>query len=61
MKEAVRKDLRRSNAPMALWDYAMERRAEIHNAIPRPLFQSNGNSPHISSYFDKYNYIHHND
>ena len=38
LKEATRKDLRSSNAPMVLLDYAMERRARIHNAIPRPLF-----------------------
>ena len=31
---------------MILWDYAIERRALIHNAIPRPLFQTNGQSPH---------------
>jgi hypothetical protein len=46
LKEATRKDLRRSNAPMALWDYCIERRALIHNAIPRKLFQANGLSPH---------------
>ena len=46
LKEAVRKDLRLSNAPMRLWDYAIERRAMIHNLIPRPLFQNKGMSPH---------------
>ena len=46
MKEAVRKDLRRSDSPLALWDYCMERRATIHNSIPRELFQANGLSPH---------------
>ena len=46
MKEAVRKDLRRSDSPLALWDYCMERRAMIHNAIPRDLFQANGLSPY---------------
>ena len=34
LKEAVRKDLRRSNAPKILWDYCLERRAHIHNYIP---------------------------
>jgi hypothetical protein len=46
LKEAVRRDLRRSDSPMRLWDYCMERRALIHNAIPRKLFQANGLSPH---------------
>ena len=45
-KEAVRKDLRKSDSPMVLWDYCMERRALIHNSIPRKLFQANGLSPH---------------
>ena len=46
LKEAVRKDLRVSNCPMCLWDYAIERRAAIYNLTPRPLFQLNGLSPH---------------
>ena len=50
LKKAVRKDLRASNAPMVLWDYAMERRALIHNAVPRPLFQCNGLSPHTATF-----------
>ena len=45
LKEAVRKDVRVSDAPIVLWDYAMERRALIHNAVPRSLFQCNGLSP----------------
>ena len=49
-KEAVRKDLRLSNAPMVLWDYCMERRALIHNAIPRPLFQNQGMTPHEATF-----------
>lgn len=50
LKEAVRKDLRQSNCPMVLWDYAMERRALIHNVIPRPLFQNNGLTPHTVTF-----------
>ncbi len=42
LKEAVRKDMRESNSPMVLWDYAIERRALIHNAVTRPLFQAQG-------------------
>jgi hypothetical protein len=46
LKEAVRQDLQQSNAPIVLWDFCLERRANIHNAIPCPLFQNNGASPH---------------
>ena len=46
LKEAVRKDMRESNSPMVLWDYCIERRALIHNAVPRPLFQAQGKTPH---------------
>ena len=46
LKEAVRKDIRASNCPMCLWDYAIERRATIYNLTPRPLFQLNGLSPY---------------
>lgn len=35
LKEAVRNDLRISNAPMVLWDYCIQRRATIHNATPK--------------------------
>ena len=45
LKEAVRKDLRSTNSPMQLWDYAIERRAKIYNLTPRPLFQLNGLTP----------------
>ncbi len=40
LKEAVRKDLRLSHAPMVLWDYCIQRRARIHNVTPRNLFQN---------------------
>ena len=39
LKEAVRRDMCQSNSPMSLWCYCIEQRANIHNAIPRPLFQ----------------------
>ena len=45
LKEAARKDLRASDAPMVIWDYTMERRAMIHNSVPRPLFQCDSLSP----------------
>ena len=50
LKEAVRKDLRESNAPMSLWCYSIQRRAKIHNAIPRPLFQNKGLSPYSATF-----------
>ena len=50
LKEAVRKDLRASNAPMVLWDYAIQRRASIHNDVPRTLLQADGQMPHVSNF-----------
>ena len=46
LKESVRKDLSRSNCPLSLWDYCAERRALIHNLIPRDLFQTGGSTPY---------------
>ena len=53
LKEAVRKDMRESNSPMVLWDYAIERRALIHNAVPRPLFQAQGKTPHECTFVNQ--------
>ena len=50
LKEAVRKDMRNSNSPMVLWDYCIQRRALIHNATPRPLFQLEGLNPHTATF-----------
>ena len=49
LKEAARKDLSISDCPMVLWDYALERRALIHNLVPRPLFQNN-RPPHEATF-----------
>ena len=49
-KEAVRQDLRESNAPLVLWDYCMERRAKIHNLTPKSLFQLNSLNPHTATF-----------
>ena len=46
LKEAIRQDIKKSNCPMVLWDYCAERRALIHNLIPRKLFQDGGKSPY---------------
>jgi hypothetical protein len=50
IKEAVRKDLRSSNAPMVLWDFCIERRVMIHNVTPRSLFQNKGMNPHTITF-----------
>ena len=50
LKEAVRKYLQASNAPMVIWDYSIQQRASIHNSVPRNLFQSDGQTPHVSTF-----------
>ena len=50
LKEAVRRDMRNSNSPMSLWCYCIERRAKIHNAVPRPLFQAQGQTPYTCTF-----------
>ena len=50
LKEAVRKDMRLSDAPMKFWDYCIERRARIHNLTPRSLLQLNGNTPQVATF-----------
>ncbi len=39
-EKATRKDLWSSNAPMVLWDYAIERRARIHNVWTYAILSS---------------------
>jgi hypothetical protein len=46
LKEAVRKDMKESDCPLALWDYCVERRARINNLTARNLFSLHGNTPH---------------
>ena len=46
LKEGLRKDMRESNSPMFLWDYEIDLRALIHNAVPLPLFQDQDKTPH---------------
>jgi hypothetical protein len=50
MKEGVRKDIRVANAPLVFWDYAVERRAMIANAVPKDLFQLQGMNPHTATF-----------
>ena len=49
LKEAVRKDLRESNAPLVLWDYAVERRALISNATAKNNFKLQGQTAHAKT------------
>ena len=44
-KEAVRKDIRKSNSPLVLWDYCAKRRAIINNLTARNLFELQGHNP----------------
>ena len=46
MKEAVRKDMKSSDAPLALWDYCLERRARINNMTAKHLFSLHGSNTH---------------
>jgi hypothetical protein len=48
VKEAVRKDMKESNCPLAFWDYCTERRVRIHNLTAKNLFQLDGQTPHFS-------------
>ena len=49
-KESVRRDLCMTYAPMVLWYYCMERRYQIKNAVPRPLFQNQEMTPHEATF-----------
>ena len=51
-KEAVCNDLRRTNSPLCLWDYCLERRARIHNVTPKKLFQLQGQNPTAATFGD---------
>ena len=48
IKEAVRKDMKESNCPLAFWDYCMERRARINNLTAKDLFSLHGGNAHTS-------------
>ena len=46
----IRKDLHESDAPMVLWDFCVERRMRINNLTARPLFQLQGQNPHLGTF-----------
>ena len=49
LKEAVHKDLRESNAPMAFWNYCVERRARINNLTAKVSFKLHGTIPFMAT------------
>jgi hypothetical protein len=48
IKEAVRKDMKSADNPIAFWDYCLERRARINNLTARSLFQLHGTNAHTA-------------
>jgi hypothetical protein len=46
IKEAVRKYMKASNCPLALWDYCVERRARINNMTAKYNFKLHGSNAH---------------
>ena len=48
IKRAVKKDLKKSNCPMCLWDYCAERRAQVNNVTAKDLFQLDGQTSHYT-------------
>lgn len=50
MKEAIRKDLLKSNSTLRLWDFCLQRRVTIHNLISRDLFQLQGSTPTMATF-----------
>ena len=49
IKEAVRRDMKESNCPLAFWDYCVERRARINNLTAKDLFQLHGTTAHTAT------------
>ena len=46
LKEAVRKDMREADSPLAFWDYCVERRARINNLTAKGNFNLQGTTAH---------------
>ena len=46
IKEAVRKDMHKSNSPLWFWDNCVERRAMINNLTAKNAFRAHGSTPH---------------
>jgi hypothetical protein len=45
IKEAVQKDTKDSNCPLAFWDYCVERRAQINNLTVKDTFMGQMPTP----------------
>ena len=48
IKEAVRKDMKDSNCPLAFWDYCVERQARINNLTVKDTFKLHGTNAHTA-------------
>ena len=46
IKEAVRKDMGKSNSPLCFWENCVERRARINNLTAKNAFRLHGSTPH---------------
>jgi hypothetical protein len=46
IKEAVRKDMKESDCPLAFWDYCVEQQARINNLTVKDTFTLHGSNPH---------------
>jgi hypothetical protein len=49
-KEAVRKDVKDSDCPLAFWDCCVERRARINNLTAKDLFTLHGTNAHTATF-----------
>ena len=48
IKEAVRKDMNKTDSPIVSWDHCVERRARINNLTARNLFSLQGQNAHFT-------------
>ena len=48
IKEAVRKDMKDSNCPLAFWDFCVECRASINNLTAKDTFKLHGTNAHTA-------------
>eukprot|EP00957_Ditylum_brightwellii_P070065 5321271-Ditylum_brightwellii.AAC.1 len=48
IKEAVSKDMKESNCPLALWDYYVEQRVRTNNLTAKDSFKLNSTTPHTT-------------
>ena len=53
VKEATRKDLKASGAPLAFWDYCLQRRVRINNATISDNIKIRGTSPYTDIFHEE--------